>query len=256
MGQSLSDFDLSGKCILLTGASGGIGVSIAEKLVDHGAVVVLTGRSNEKLETLKGVLNSKREGACLGIIQADLSVYSEVVRLGKDAEALAPIDVLINCAGIVHPGPALEKTELDWDRTFDVNLKAAFILTKTLVPHMIQRGGGKIVMVGSTGGMRGLPERVAYASSKGGMIMLTKQLAVEWGSKNIRVNLVAPTVVMTPMAEEGWADPARREAMLAKIPAGRFPNPTDVANAVVYLSSPAADILNGVILPVDGGLMA
>ena len=117
----------------------------------------------------------------------------------------------------------------------------------------MEGGGGRIIMISSAAGLVGFADRAAYAASKGGLIMLTRQLAVEWGPQGIRVNCVAPTVTMTPMAEMAWADPIRREAMRKKIPVGRFVDPRDVANAVVYLASPAADMINGVTLPVDGG---
>ena len=154
---------------------------------------------------------------------------------------------------MVHPRPALEQTLDAWEATLAVNLRAPFLLSQALAPAMIESGGGRIIMIGSAAGIVGFPARAAYAASKGGLAMLARQLAVEWGPLGIRVNCIAPTVTMTPMAEQAWADPARREAMRGKIPTRRFAQPRDVANAVVYLASPGADMINGVTLPVDGG---
>lgn len=249
MGKDLNHFDLSGKTALVTGAYGGIGGVVCEKLIEHGAQLIVSGRTEKKLVKLSEDLNCD-------YVVADLALSADIKRLAKSALEISSINILIHVAGLVHPGPAVAKKESEWDDTIDVNLKAPFLLSQAIAPSMIENGGGKIVMIGSTGGMRGLPDRVAYASSKGGMNMLTKQLAVEWGPHNLQVNLVAPTVVMTPMAVIGWADPERKAKMLSKIPAGRFPEPIDVANAVVFLSSAASDMVNGVILPVDGGLMA
>jgi len=234
---------------LVTGAYGGIGKVVCEKLSEHGADLIISGRTEDKLR-------KRSEELGCDYCVADLSNSNQIKELADQALEISDIDILVHVAGLVHPGPAVGKKESEWDDTIDVNLKAPFLLSQAIAPSMIEAGGGKIVMIGSTGGMRGLPDRVAYASSKGGMNMLTKQLAVEWGPHNIQVNLVAPTVVMTPMAVIGWADPERKAKMLSKIPAGKFPEPVDVANAVVFLSSPASDMINGVILPVDGGLMA
>ncbi len=249
-----SDFSLTGQWALVTGASQGIGSEVARHLARHGADVILTGRqkNDSTLDKVAGEIRSLgRRAEC---IYADLARVDDIQNLARQALAIqTPIPLLVHVAGVVYPGAALEQTLDEWEATMAVNLRAPFLLSQALAPAMIENGGGRIIMIGSAAGIVGFPARAAYAASKGGLIMLTRQLAVEWGPLGIRVNCVAPTVTMTPMAEQAWADPARRAAMQNKIPTRRFAQPRDVANAVVYLASPGGDMINGMTLPVDGG---
>jgi NAD(P)-dependent dehydrogenase (short-subunit alcohol dehydrogenase family) len=252
----MTDFSLQRKWALVTGASGGIGAVTALTLAHHGADLVLTGRRRtagpNDLEVLADRIAAV--GRQVHIVYGDLAQAEDVRQIAADAlTACERVDVLVNMAGVVFPNPALQQTVDEWDLTMAVNLRAPFILSQALAPAMVDHGGGSIVMVGSAAGIVGLPERAAYAASKGGLIMLTRQLAVEWGQYGIRVNCVAPTVTLTPMAEEAWADPGRRAKMLDKIPLGKFAQPIDTANTIAFLASPAAGMINGAVLPVDGG---
>ena len=251
-----SDFSLAGRWALVTGASRGIGREVALHLARHGAEVILTARHKpDAPDDLEAVAEQIRTlGRRAECLYADLADTGDIQELARRALAIqTPIPILVQVAGVVHPRAALEQTLEEWDTTLAVNLRAPFLLSQALAPAMIENGGGRIILIGSAAGMVGFAARTAYAASKGGLIMLTRQLAVEWGPLGIRVNCVAPTVTMTPMAEQAWADPARREAMRTKIPIRRFAQPRDVANAVVYLASPGADMINGMTLPVDGG---
>ncbi len=251
-----ADFSLAGQWALVTGASRGIGREVALHLARYGADLILTGRHKPGEPTgLDEVAEQiRRLGRRAERLYADLADATAIEDLARRALAIqTPIAILVHVAGVVFPRPALEQTLEEWETTLAVNLRAPFLLSQALVPAMMEGGGGRIIMISSAAGLVGFADRAAYAASKGGLIMLTRQLAVEWGPQGIRVNGVAPTVTMTPMAEMAWADPTRREAMRKKIPVGRFVDPRDVANAVVYLASPAADMINGVTLPVDGG---
>lgn len=250
------DFSLAGQWALVTGASRGIGREVALHLARYGADLILTGRHkpgeptalDEVAEQIRGL------GRRAERLYADLADAAAIKDLARRALAIqTPIAIVVHVAGVVFPRPALEQTLEEWETTLAVNLRAPFLLSQALVPAMMEGGGGRIIMISSAAGLVGFADRAAYAASKGGLVMLTRQLAVEWGPQGIRVNGVAPTVTMTPMAEMAWADPIRREAMRKKIPVGRFVDPRDVANAVIFLASPAADMINGVTLPVDGG---
>jgi len=251
-----ADFSLAGRWALVTGARSGMGGAIALHLARYGADLILTSRPRPERpdsldEVAAAIRGMGRRAVCL---HADLSRAEEVRTLARQALAVhTPVAILVHVAGVVFPGTALEQTLDEWDTTLAVNLRAPFLLSQGLAPAMMAHGGGRIIMIGSAAGIVGFRDRAAYAASKGGLIMLTRQLAVEWGPHNLRVNCVAPTVTTTPMAEKAWADPVRREAMRKKIPVGRFADPSDIAHAVVYLASPAADMINGLTLPVDGG---
>ena len=254
--ETRADFSLTGQWALVTGASRGIGKEVALHLARHGADVILTGRPKPDtpadLDTVAEQIRTLgRRAECL---YADLADVGDIQDLARRALAIhTPIPILVHVAGVVYPNAALEQTLDEWETTLAVNLRAPFLLSQALAPAMIESGGGRIIMIGSAAGIVGFAARAAYTASKGGLMMLTRQLAVEWGPLGIRVNCVAPTVTMTPMAEQAWADPTRREAMRNKIPTRRFAQPRDVANAVVYLASPGAAMINGTTLPVDGG---
>lgn len=251
-----NDLTLDGRWALVTGASRGIGRETALQLARRGANLILTGRQNPQIPaSINDVADQVRAyGQRAEILYADLNIVEDIRFLARKALSIQkPIHILVNVAGVVFPNRALDQTVEEWDATLAVNLRAPFLLSQALAPAMIKGGGGSIVMIGSAAGLVGFPSRAAYAAAKGGLDMLTRQLAVEWGPYNIRVNCVAPTVTLTPMVETAWADPAKREAMKKKIPIGRFALPRDVANAVCYLVSPAAEMINGVTLPVDGG---
>ena len=249
---------LEGRRALVTGGSSGIGAQVAWQFAAAGVDVGIVGRDAERLgETQEAVEGEGRD--CL-VVAEDLATVEGIERAAEAALAHSERwDILVNSAGIAQLGPLLEITASDWDAIQAVNLRAAVFLAKAIVPQMIERGGGKVVNISSLGAFLGTPGFGMYAASKGGMNAVTRTMAVEWGPHNIQVNAVCPTVIMTPMGHQFWDRPematARREKE-KRIPMHRFGEPHEVADLVLYLASPASDYINGVAIPVDGGLLA
>ena len=248
-------FSLGGKRALVTGGSKGIGAVTARVLAEAGADVAIVGRDREGLAaTAEKVRGTGR--TCL-TIEADLRTVDGPEKAAQAAlNEFGRVDILVNNAGIALLAPLLELSAKDWDETLAVNLRSPFLLAKLLTPAMIEGGGGKIINVSSQAGLGALEGHAAYSASKGGLNMLTKTMALEWGPHNINTNAVAPTVILTPMAEKNWGDPAKSEPMLAKIPLGRFGTPTNVADLILFLASPAADMICGEVIYIDGGYTA
>jgi L-xylulose reductase len=237
----------SGKRALVTGAGKGIGREIARFLAECGAEVVALSRSVSDLQSLQA------EAGIPGFA-VDLA---DAAATRRAAERAGAIDLLVNNAGISIPESFLDTQVGSWDQTMAVNVRAAVIVSQVVVRGMIVRGtGGSIVHVSSQASSVGLADHAAYCASKGALDQLTRVMSLELGSRKIRVNAVNPTVTLTPMGEMAWSDPVRRSAMLAKIPLGRFAVPRDVAEAVAFLLSDAAGMINGVTLPIDGGFLA
>ncbi len=247
--------DLSGRRAVVTGAGKGIGRSICLELANAGADVFAVSRTESDLESLGDELRPTgvRYGYCVVDLR-DRETAGHVA--ARAADALGAPDVLVNNAGVADNAPATEVTEEQWDTTLDVNAKGAFFLSQALGRGMIESGFGRIVNVSSQAGLIALEQHAAYGASKGAMNMLTKVLAVEWGPYGVTVNAVAPTVILTPMGEAFWNEPSRREPMLAKIPLGRFGKPPEVASVVAFLASEHAALINGAIIPIDGGYTA
>ena len=170
--------------------------------------------------------------------------------------AFGAVDILVNNAGIARVAPILESPLADWEETIAVNLRAPYLLAQALAPKMIAQGTGKIINVSSQAGVVALEGHAAYAASKGGLNILTKVMALEWGAHNIQVNAVAPTVILTPMGTRVWGDPAKAAPMLAKIPLRRFGQPVEVADLILFLASPASDLITGETILIDGGYTA
>ncbi len=242
-------FDLTGKTALVTGASGGIGREIAKALCGAGAHVVLSGTRAGVLAALKDELGERAFTA-----PCNLSKASEVEELVKNAEATAgaPIDILINNAGITRDNLFIRMKDEEWEQVLAVNLTAAFRLSRSVLRGMMKKRWGRIVSITSIVGVTGNPGQGNYAAAKAGLIGMTKSLAAEVASRNITVNCVAPGFIATPMTDALSED--QRAALLARIPAGRLGEAADVAVAVTYLASDEAAYVTGQTLHVNGGM--
>ncbi len=241
-------FDLMDKNALVTGASGGIGGAIARVLHAAGARVGLSGTRAGALDALAGELG---DGAFA--VPADLSSADGAKTLVKDAEAaLGGIDILVNNAGLTRDQLAIRMSDEDWQTVLDVNLTAAFRLSRGCLRGMMKKRWGRIVSVTSIVGVTGNPGQANYAASKAALIGMSKSLAQEVASRNITVNCVAPGFIDTPMTE-GLSD-EQKQNLNARIPAGRLGEPADVAGACVFLASDEASYVTGQTLHVNGGM--
>jgi len=245
-------FSLSGTVTLVTGATGGLGGSIAEHFGAVGSKIFLNGSQEEKLKRLSDSLSKK--GVTNYYTAIDITAPGSATELVSSVvDRAGSIDILINCAGINRPQKAEEVTEDDWDDVLDINLKAMFFLCQAAGKEMIKRGRGKIVNISSQAGIVALPLRTAYCSSKGGVNQLTRALALEWAKYNINVNAIAPTFVRTPFTKDMFKDNNFEKYVMESIPLGRMAEPEDVAYAALFLASDFANMITGHILSVDGG---
>ncbi|MBD0353800.1 MAG: glucose 1-dehydrogenase [Rubrobacteraceae bacterium] len=248
--MSLS-FRLDGKVALVTGASRGLGAGIADALKEAGATVVGTSREHDSADQV-----AKRLGSVP--VAMDVSDVASV-REGVDrvASELGSLDILVNNAGLNIPQGVFEVDEASWDAVLDTNLKGTFFCAQAAARHMADGGeGGRIINVASQAGVVGIEERSAYGTSKAGGILLTKVLAIELARYGITANAVAPTFIATELTRSTLENPAWRERIISRIPLGRVGEAEDVAAATVYLASPAAAMVTGHTLLVDGGWTA
>lgn len=242
------DIKFGGKRALVTGAGKGIGRSTAKMLVKCGAEVIALSRTQEDLDSLK------KEEPAIQTVCIDLCDIEATL---KTVESIGDIHLLVNNAGIAILGPFEEAKPEDFDKIFSVNVKAPLFIAQVVAKKMIASGfGGAIVNVSSQASKKALKNHILYCSTKAAVDMLTKSLALELGPHQIRVNAVNPTVVLTDMGRLGWSDPAKAKPMLDQIPLGRFAEVEEVVHAIVYLLSDKASMINGTILPVDGGFLA
>ena len=241
-------FDLTGKSALVTGASGGIGGAIARTLHGQGAKVTLAGTRRDALDALAGEL-----GANAFVATANLADPAAAEVLVKAAEAVTgQVDILINNAGLTRDGLAMRMKDEDWSAVLEVNLTAAFRLSRAVLRGMMKRRAGRIIAVTSVVGVTGNAGQANYAASKAGLIGMTKALALEIASRGITVNCIAPGFVTTAMT--GALTEEQRSKAAAAVPAGRFGTPAEVAAAAVYLASDEAAYVTGHTLHVNGGI--
>jgi len=246
-------FRLDGRRALVTGGAKGLGRVIASSLAEVGADVVLVSRTVAECEASAVAIAAETGRRAVGLA-ADVSKADEVERLVDRAhEALGPIDILVNSAGINIRGPIDDLKEEDWDAVVGVNLKAPFLLARKFGPLMAERGWGRIIHLGSILSTIGIPGRTPYASSKTGLLGLTRVLALEWGQKGVTVNALCPGPFATDMNKPLLNDPAQYQAFVAKIPMGRWGELHEIAGAALFLASDASSYVTGATLFVDGG---
>ena len=253
----LPSMRLDGKVAIVTGAGSGIGKAVAVAVAEAGADCVpteLPGKMADLEPVCDAIRQMGRRAFPLPLRLPDLSSIDSLV--AQTVTEMGRIDLLVNNAGVNIPRDALELTEEDWDSVLDVNLKGLFFLSQRIAREMIAHGGGKIVNMASQNGVVGYYKRAAYCSSKAGVVNLTRVLAIEWAQYSITVNAVGPTFILTPLTQSTFDDPVLRKDLLKRIPLGRVGHPQDVVGAVVFLASPAADLITGHTLLVDGGWTA
>ncbi len=238
-------FDLTGKVALITGATGGIGGAIAKKMKEAGATVVVSGRNIAKLNSEFGDEYIK--------IPCDLASDDAAVELVMNTiEAAGKIDIVVNNAGITKDTLLMRMTDEQFDDVINTNLRSTFKICRACIMPMMKNRYGRIINMASIIGVIGGPGQANYAASKGGMIAMTKSIAAEVASRGITANCVAPGFIQTPMTDVLSDD--LKKAYLAQIPAGRFGEPDDIANACVFLASAEASYINGQTINVNGGM--
>ncbi|MCP8970486.1 SDR family NAD(P)-dependent oxidoreductase [Ectobacillus ponti] len=248
-------FDLKGKIAVVTGASMGIGYGLAKALAHAGATVIAAARNLPALRQL--CADIQQEGGTAFAVSLDVTnvphIHAVMEQIAKEH---GRIDILVNNAGLGANHPAVEVTEADWDTMMDVNLKGLFFCCQAAGKIMLKQGFGRIINMSSQASVVGIVDHAVYCTSKGGVNQLTRVLALEWASRGITVNAVGPTFTYTPGTAERLDDPAYLQGVLDRIPAKKVAEIKDVAGAVIYLASPAGDMVNGTILLVDGGWTA
>lgn len=250
-------FDLTGKTALVTGGNRGIGLAVAKGLAKHGTDVAIAARDKDQLETASKQIQSST-GRKIWIFPFDMENTKEIEGLFEDIICeTKSVDILVNCAGTTVRAPA-EDADLDgWNRVIGVNLTAVFVMSQAFCRHRKQVGkGGKIINIGSLMCHGARPTNAAYASSKGGLLMLTKSLAVEWAKYNINVNAIGPGYIATDLTAPLQADKVLNNWVISKTPFGRWGQPEDVVGTAVFLASSASDFITGQIVYVDGGWLA
>jgi NAD(P)-dependent dehydrogenase (short-subunit alcohol dehydrogenase family) len=248
-------FSIEGQVALVTGATGGIGADLATALGLAGARVGVAGRRDDRVSEV--VETIRAAGGEAEPVELDLTNRESIeAAVGHVVETFGRIDILVNNAGLGTNHDAIDATEAEWDELFAVNVRGLFFACQSAARHMLGKGYGRIINMASQAGLVGIPRHAAYSASKSAVIGLTRVLALEWSPHGVTVNAVAPTWVLTPGTAERLGDPAFLASVLERIPAGRVASTADVAAAVMYLASPAAGMVTGTVLTVDGGWTA
>lgn len=249
---------LADKVAIVTGGGTGIGAAIATTFARGGAKVTITGRRKEPVDDVADAIAAA--GGHALAVPGSVTEEADIQRAVQATLAtFGRIDVLVNNAGsLLHAGPLHETTDEIWDGVMDVFLKGVFRFSRAVIPHMQRQGGGSIVNIGSVVGLKALPTfpAHAYAAAKAGVAMLTKTIAVQYAKDGIRCNCIAPAVTETALTASLLNDAAARRELEARHPLGRLGRPDEIAQAALYLASDDAAWTTGVIVPVDGGVMA
>jgi len=239
--------DLQNKNIIVTGASGGIGNSIIEKLNECGVNILASGTRTEKLEELKSRYNK------IKILKFDISQSDKIEEFIENAhKELGGLDCIINNAGITQDNLAIRMSIDEWKKVIDINLTSTFLLSKFAIKKMLKNKSGKVINITSVVGHTGNLGQANYTASKAGIVAMSKSLAIEYAKKNININCISPGFIKTAMTDK--IDEKFKELIISKIPSARLGEPKDIANAVVFLSSNQSDYINGETLHVNGGM--
>ncbi|MBS3762796.1 MAG: SDR family oxidoreductase [Planctomycetes bacterium] len=248
-------FDLSGKVALLTGSGSGLGFVIARGLGRVGATVVLNGRTEGKLKSAVAALEKDGVGATYCV--ADITRGDQIDQMvGTIEDDISAVDILVNNAGLQRRAPLEEMSTEKWQEVIETNLTGAFLVARRVVPRMIERESGKIINMCSLMSEVGRPTVGNYSAAKGGLKMLTRQMALEWGPHNIQANGIGPGYFLTDMTRELHDDPEFNSWIVDRTPAGRWGKPEELVGTAVFLASPASSFVNGQIVYVDGGILS
>ena len=241
-------FDLTNKVVLLTGASGGIGKSIAQKMKNNGAKLVLSGTRKTVLDDITSELGSDTKS-----IVTDLNSKEGILNLAKDAEkCFGRVDVLINNAGITADNLFLRMKDEDWDNVININLSASMRLTRQVIKGMLKRKFGRIIFISSIVGYTGNAGQTNYSASKSALVGLTKSIALEVASRGITCNLIAPGFISTPMTDKLTDE--QKNKIIVNIPVNRLGEAEDISNGCIYLASDEAGFVTGATLHINGGM--
>lgn len=240
---------------VVTGGASGLGLACVGRFLEKGISVAIVDVSKEKGESQEKIFRG--QGKPVRFYHADVSDQSTAKQIADQVRReLGRIDILVNAAGIIQRSTAVDVSDEELKDVLDINLAGTFYMCQAAQPHMIEAGGGAIVNFGSMLAHYGSKNLLSYAASKGGVIQVTKCLAVEWAQYNIRVNAVSPGYIETPLSTGATKDPAFRERIFSRTPQRRFGTPEEVAAVVDFLSSREASFITGAVIPVDGGLLA
>jgi 2-dehydro-3-deoxy-D-gluconate 5-dehydrogenase len=251
--MTASSFNLKGKVAIVTGGNGGIGLGMAQGLADAGANIVIAARDTQK--STAAVASLGKRGVCAIAVSCDVTDAASVTAMvAATTKEFGRVDILINNAGINIRNPVHEMALEDWHKVMDTNLTSAFLCCKAVHPEMKKSGGGKIINIGSMLSLFGTAYAPAYGASKGGIVQLTKSLAVAWASDHIQVNAVLPGWVDTDLTRQARkVIPGLNERILARSPSGKWGSIDDFAGIAVFLASAASTFITGAAIPVDGG---
>ncbi len=251
----MADFQLNGKVAVVTGASQGIGLAISQALAHAGATVAVTSHPSKRDDIQRACASIAAAGGKAQGFELDVARTSAIKPIfNQIASDLGSIDILVNNAGVRANGPSVDVTEEDWDFVMGVNLKGTFFCAQAAATHMLRKDGGRIINIASQLAESASPERAAYIASKGGIVALTKTLALEWATSGINVNAIGPGPTATPLTAD--STPENEARILGRSPLGRRLTPEEIAGAVVFLAGPAASAVTGHHLMVDGGWTA